>query len=43
MGKIQDYETSELFSRQLDFISKKKKCCKKYKKKGNFCSSCPKK
>jgi hypothetical protein len=22
---------------------KKKKCCKKYKKKGKFCSGCPKK
>ena len=43
MREIQYYETSELFSMQLDLISKKKKCCKKYKKKGNFCSSCPKK
>ena len=23
--------------------SKKKKCCKKYKKKGKFCGSCPSK
>lgn len=24
-------------------IDKKKKCCKKYKKKGKFCGSCPSK
>ena len=28
---------------QLDAFGKKKKCCKKYKKKGKFCGSCPNK
>ena len=26
----------------LDACSKKKKCCKKYKKKGKHCGGCPK-
>ena len=34
----------ELFQRDIEEIestSKKKKCCKSYKKKGKFCKKCP--
>lgn len=33
------------FSNRLEdvILEKKKECCKKYKKKGEFCKKCPKK
>jgi len=31
-----------LISFEYDSACKKKKCCKKYKKNGDFCKKCPK-
>ncbi len=37
------FDCSVLNQNILDCCDKKKKCCKKYKKKGKFCGSCPNK
>ena len=32
----------DIFTQTCDLVGKKKKCCKKYKKKGFACKKCPK-